>query len=149
MSLRAFTILSNSERAILSQLQSLHSLKPSTTLFALQAPTSNLEPIFNQIAKLPSSNVIGCLSDRISTKYAYNLSLLSLGEDVKHKAWRSTIPGREKAQVGRWYSHEQISAENQNDFHPSHLEWAESSPKTRRIPSLPEPLKEVIDSKET
>ncbi|PVF97624.1 hypothetical protein CPB86DRAFT_759770 [Serendipita vermifera] len=147
MSLRALTILSQSERAILTNLQSPHLTKSSTTFFALHAPTSNLESIFDGIAKLPSSNVVGCISERISTKYPFSLSLLSLGDGIRHKVWRSTIPGREKAQVGRWYSPEQISANDQRDSQPSHLEWAESSPKTTHMPSLPESLRD-LDPKE-
>lgn len=124
MSIRASTLLARSERALTQFIQKNKFDATSTTLFCLNAPQNVLQNAFDQLTKTSktSSRVIGCLSDPLSLAstskskgYPISLSLLNIPKSVDHVVWRSTIPGREKAQVGRWYSQEQIHRERTDD----------------------------------
>lgn len=135
MSIRAFTFLARSELQLSQYIRNLDISKSSTTLFALHTPQSEsaLQTIFSNVTSLPSNN-LGCLSGQIHPDFSFCASFLNIPRSVNHHVWRSTIPGKEKAQVGRWYSKEQMERET-DDSLPS---WGEGQP--RKVPQLPSSL---------
>lgn len=171
MSIRASTLLARSERALTQfilrrkhQPSDVH----STTVFCLNAPSNILQNAFDHLTNrgpsshagtetslksskasnvsttsslLGSGRIIGCLSDPLSPEYPISLSLLTIPTSLNHIVWRSTIPGQEKAQVGRWYSQEQILRERgsfKGAFTPS------PSFRSKYLLSLPLELEELV-----
>ncbi|KAG8805883.1 hypothetical protein FRC19_007609 [Serendipita sp. 401] len=139
----ARTFLSHSEQSLIKSLENIKLTPSSTTLIALHAPAPKLQPLFDQISKFPSKN-IGCLSAPISSKHLISLSLFNIPSSIEHRVWRSTIPGTERAQVGRWYSREQIKRERSEGSMESSPDWNSD---TARPPALPHALQGFVDAK--
>ncbi|KAG8805880.1 hypothetical protein FRC19_007618 [Serendipita sp. 401] len=139
----ARTFLSHSEQSLIKSLENIKFTPSSTTLIALHAPAPKLQPLFDQISKLPSKN-IGCLSAPISSKHPISLSLLNIPSSIEHRVWRSIIPGTERAQVGRWYSREQIKRERNEGPMESSPDWNSD---TARPPALPHALQGFVETK--
>ncbi|KAG8806764.1 hypothetical protein FRC17_004821, partial [Serendipita sp. 399] len=116
----------------------------STTLIALHAPAPRLQLLFDRLSKFSSAN-IGCLSAPVSSRYPISLSLLNIPSSIEHRIWRSTIPGKERAQVGRWYSQEQIKREKDDQA----TRWSpNSSLDAARIGTLPPTLQDLVNTKQ-
>ncbi|CAG7852247.1 SubName: Full=Uncharacterized protein {ECO:0000313/EMBL:CCA76160.1} [Serendipita indica DSM 11827] len=137
----ALTILSRSEKFITNYLRNLSISKGSTTVFAVHAPQSNLQQLFDEIRRLPSTNV-GCISECPSPRHDMSLSLLNIPSSVHHRIWHSSIPGRQKAQVGRWYSKEQINDEKR-PFVPFMAPKWDDGTSNEPIPTLPPDLHDI------
>jgi hypothetical protein len=146
MSIRASTLLSRSERLLSRYIRNLDISNSSTSIFALSAPSSSLQAIFDDVANLPSTN-LGCISAQIDPSFPFCLSFLNVSRSVDHCIWRSTIPGTEKAQVGRWYSREQMSREPQEVDVDSFPSWSEG--RTSKVPKmkLPPRLQNLADTR--
>lgn len=141
MSIRAVTFLARSEQRLSQYIRNFDISASSTTVFALHTPptvsASSLQTIFSDVTKLPSNN-LGCISGQINPDFPFSASFLNIPRAINHHVWRSTIPGKEKAQVGRWYSKEQMSRAPEEidlDFVPS---WGANG--SRKIPQLPPSL---------
>ena len=143
MSIQASTLLSRSERLLSRYIRNLDISNFSTSIFALSAPPSSLQAIFNEFAKLPSTN-LGCISAQINPSFPFCLSFMNVPRSVDHSIWRSTIPGTEKAQVGRWYSREQMSREPQEDNLDPFSSWDEGRMSKMK---LPPPLQQLADAR--
>ncbi|KAG8806752.1 hypothetical protein FRC17_004828, partial [Serendipita sp. 399] len=86
-----------------------------------------------------------CLSAPVSPSYPISLSLLNIPSSIEHRIWRSTIPGKERAQVGRWYSQEQIKREKDDQA----TKWNPNlSLDTTRIGRLPSALQDLVNTKQ-
>ena len=143
-SIRAFTVLSRSGRRLAQSIHDFDISLSSTSLFCLSTPQSSLQAIFDAIANLPSTN-LGCISTQITPGFPFCISFLNVPASCDHRIWRSTITGTEKAQVGRWYSREQMSRQSQDAPFDPLPPW--SSARIRRAPrdKLPSPLQELVD----
>jgi hypothetical protein len=146
MSIQAFTLLSRSERILSQYIRNLHISNSSTSIFALSAPPSSLQAIFDDVATLPSTN-LGCISAQIDPSFPFCLSVMNVPRSVDHSIWRSTIPGTEKAQVGRWYSREQMSREAQESDLEPFSPWREGQMSKVPKVKLPLPLQDLADAR--
>ncbi|PCH40338.1 hypothetical protein WOLCODRAFT_131359 [Wolfiporia cocos MD-104 SS10] len=91
--------------AHLSHIQLAHS--PFVTLFALSAPpvlgTSSLSSLVAKLTSL-SDSCIGALSAPIPSAHSSIACSIALFDKRYVTPFRSTIPGRQAAQVGRWHA---------------------------------------------
>ncbi|KAF9446373.1 hypothetical protein P691DRAFT_804022 [Macrolepiota fuliginosa MF-IS2] len=118
MVLHLSTHLSRSPAGLLSRIQALSNLYAGndlTLLFALSASipdSQDLGRAVNGLMNLENTRTIGCLSGRLGSTQINGKDIgndtLSLSVAVFDsrtvKSFRSTIPGREETQVGRWHA---------------------------------------------
>ncbi|TFK69551.1 hypothetical protein BDN72DRAFT_840280 [Pluteus cervinus] len=108
MSLYASTLLTRSPTALLSQLSRLSkTYKDNSSIFALSCniDAPNLSSLVHELTNF-SSETAGCLSAPLPGNGREDMISCSVAVFDKCQAtmFRSTIPGREAPQVGRWHS---------------------------------------------
>jgi len=101
------TIISRSPSNILKHIERLKkttNFHNSSILFTVSPPSSSsdLSDLVDALTTWPNANTIGCLtspthSDTVTCSIAFF-------ENQRSVLFRSTIPGREQTQVGRWHS---------------------------------------------
>lgn len=130
MALHLSTYLSRSPASLLSRVQTLtksyagHDL---TFLFSLSANipgSEDLGRVVNSLTALEKTRTIGCLSSplggtRINGR-SIEKNVVSLSVAVFHshtvKYFRSTIPGKEEIQVGRWHAFRRKGAGENKEY---------------------------------
>lgn len=154
MALHLSTHLSRSPAALLSRIQALskqyagHNL---TLLFALSAnipDSQDLGRAVNQLVNLDKTRTVGCLSGPLDrtringTSIANDAVSLSVAvfDSQTIKTFRSTIPGREETQVGRWHAFRRKEDEDKEYSLNEGMSWEDVWKDNQSI-SLPEELR--------
>ena len=125
-----------------------------TLLFALSAnfpDTQDLSRAVAELANLTRTQTVGCLSGRLGNtningkKVEEDILSLSVAVlDSKNvRSFRSTIPGKEEAQVGRWHAFRRKN-EDVKKYYPliEGVSWKEVWEGDRALP-LPEDLQSL------
>ena len=154
MILHLSTYLTRSPTGLLNRIRSLvkeyagHDL---TLLFALSANFSDTQDLGRAVTglmSLTSTRTVGCLSGRLGNTKINDKSIeedvLSLSVAVLDsrnvKSFRSTIPGREEAQVGRWHAFRRKSEDVDTEYPMIEaVSWEEVRQGGRTLP-LPDDL---------
>ncbi|KAF8621401.1 hypothetical protein AX15_007813 [Amanita polypyramis BW_CC] len=100
------TIISRSSSSILSHISHLSKSFPNhPLLFTLSHNTSSADDLSNLVEKLTnfSSQSVGCLSAPLPGPHSiFTACSLAIFDPANVVTFRSTVPGRPQAQVGRW-----------------------------------------------
>ncbi|KAJ3760187.1 hypothetical protein EV360DRAFT_40397 [Lentinula raphanica] len=137
--LHSTTIVSRSSTAVLSHLnriKSQYATSPHTFLFALSVPThsSELSSLVDTLMTFSPTSSLGCLSSPLVPGYiSCSVALL---DPRNATLFRSTIPGREQTQVGRWHAFRRKDDGEYNDFKlpEGNFDWEDLWKTTRTNP---------------
>ncbi|KZT09087.1 uncharacterized protein LAESUDRAFT_712239 [Laetiporus sulphureus 93-53] len=147
MALHMSTILSKSSSEILSHLSRIRSsFSSQITFFALSVSSSHdaseVSSLVSHLTSLTEQSV-GCLSSQLDNGMLSREGAFSCSVAVFDKSsatpFRSTVPGRQAAQVGRWHSNRRSDDNGRADA-PSHrngLHWDDVWAKNSREYALP------------
>ena len=132
MLLRTTTIFARTPALLLSQLSRISKVyTEKTLLFALSAnvEADGLSTLVSRLNSI-SADSIGCLSAPLGTPWAPagDLIACSLAAFDRSTTFRSTIPGRQAAQVGRWHAFrkhdsEEVSANHNEVIQDERVDW--------------------------
>jgi hypothetical protein len=130
MLLRTTTILARTPTLLLSQLSQLSKIyTENTLLFALSTnvEANGLSSLVSHLTSL-SADSVGCLSAPLDTPWspAEDYITCSLAAFDHSTTFRSTIPGRQAAQVGRLHAfrkHEDVTANHSEILQDGHVDW--------------------------
>ncbi|KAK2462768.1 hypothetical protein APHAL10511_005159 [Amanita phalloides] len=148
------TIISRSSTAILSHISHLAKSFPNhPLLFTLSHNTPSTDDLSDIVGKLTnfSSQSIGCLSAPLPGPHSsFTACSLAIFDPRNAVMFRSTIPGRQQAQVGRWRPvGQKVMEEEQSSWRDDRLvdveDWEDVWNSATGIRKLPEELEGLRD----
>ncbi|TBU33162.1 hypothetical protein BD311DRAFT_785251 [Dichomitus squalens] len=151
MALHTSTFISRNTADLLAHISHLrptlsaHPLLYTISVSQLTDP-AQLSQLVSSVQSI-SSNSVGCLSAPIpSARSAWQqrtaLSLASF-DDAHATLFRSAIPGRKAAQVGRWHAMHQKEKEPDNMDYSQHIDWENALADSHEGSALPSALQSL------
>lgn len=147
MSIHASTLLTRSPGALLSRVSQLSKLyRDHSLLFALSSNTdaADLSHLVDGLTSF-SSQAVGCLSAPLPGYDGHGLIACSLAVFDRGRVvpFRSTIPGKEATQVGRWHAFrkkDDVSRDTEGESLTGKVDWEDVWDRNTKGNTLPQEL---------
>ncbi|KAF5380758.1 hypothetical protein D9757_007162 [Collybiopsis confluens] len=138
------SVISRSPSAILARLKQINAHNAGTVLFVLSSPnkSSELSTLVDALVNISPHSTVGCLS--ASPSPGLISCSVALFDTKTVIPFRSTIPGQEKTQVGRWHAFRKKD-ERETEHLPDDVDWNNLWKPRSRADELPGQLSNAAD----